>query len=138
MSTSPLDYLRPRLVPLPVAQITLNLTDDVPRTLLTTGGTRVKLGELGSTDMTMLAMARARHTVDTWHRVATARLRMQDAQLVETPPAIHQAIAERVAKSIATEDGRRWADIPDHARDRYLVDAHRHINHLLLELSRHV
>lgn len=138
MSTAPLDYLKPRRVPLPVAQVTLNLPDDVPRSLLTVGGRRVHLGELGSTDMTMLAMARARHMVDTWHKVATTRLRMQDASLVPTPPAIHQAVVARVAESIATEDGRRWADLPDHARDRYLVDAHRHINHLLLELSRHV
>lgn len=138
MSVSPLDYRKPRRVPLPVSQITLNLPDDVPRTLFSTAGTRVELGELGSTDMTMLAMARARHMVDTWHKVATSRLRMQHAQLVATPPAIHQAVVARVAMSIATEDGQRWADLTDHARDRYLVDAHRHITHLLLELSRHV
>ncbi|QYW06376.1 hypothetical protein [Stenotrophomonas phage StM171] len=138
MSISPLDYPQPRRVPLPVSQITLNLPDDVPRSLLTTSGNRVNLGELGSTDMTMLAMARARHMVDTWHKVATARMRMEDAKLVATPPAIHQAVVARVAKSIANEDGHRWADLTDHARDRYLVDAHRHITHLLLELSRHV
>lgn len=138
MSASPLDHPQPRRVPLPVAQIKLNMPDDVPRTFLTTGGNTVKLGELGSTDVTMIAMARARHTVDTWHKVATARMRMEDAKLVATPPAIHQAVVARVAKSIATEDGHRWADLTDHARDRYLVDAHRYITHLLLELSRHV
>lgn len=137
MSVANEDRRQTRYVALPVAQIILNMPDQVPRELFTTRGTRVQLAELGATDVVMLAMATARTLVRTWHRLATARMSRADAALVYEPGAIHQAIAERVAKAMATEAGRDWDALGETARSALIVTAQSHFTHLIQELFRH-
>jgi len=137
MSVANEDRRQTRLVALPVAQITLNLPDQVPRELFTTRGVRVQLAELGGTDVVMLAMASARSLVRTWHSLATARMSRADAALVYEPGAIHQAIAERIAKAMAVQYGRDWEEMNEATRAALIVNAQSHITHLIQELFRH-
>ncbi len=138
MSTAYPDRRHVRLVPLPVAQVTINLPDMIPRDLLTTSGHRVQLGELGATDVGMLAMAAARGTARTWHQVATIRLPEAQRREVPEPGGIHHAVVAAVAKRVAADQGYTWENLSLDTQDRYLIDAHAHTHHLLQELTRHV
>lgn len=128
---------RPRLVPLPLAAVVVNLTDTAPRRLFTIAGAGIGLDELEPADVTMLAMAAARNVTEAYRDAVGSHLPVAAARGLPEPDSMHFGFLERVAITVAAENGTNWLRLSDSAKHLHLQAAMKHVNAITQEFHRH-